>query len=127
MKISDAAVGFALVLAGYGVTAGAATASAVVVQSLGKALVTQTTATVSAQSNLSLYPGDRIAAPAGASLTIEYPGGCRVTIPANSTLTIGATDQCSTGQAKVQTSSAPVKKPRPPTTPPPPEGGNLSR
>jgi len=130
MKISDAAVGLALVLAGYGVTAGAATAR--VAQTAGRVLVTQTTATVPAQVDMPLSTGDRIAVVGSSAATVVYTNGCSVTMPANSMLTVGGVTQCSSAQAQVQTTQAvttvdPAKRSRPPGAPLPVEGSKLSR
>jgi len=130
MKIAHKTIGLTVILVGYGAAAVAATASALIYQLQGQVLVTKTTTTVTARNDMALYAGDRIAAVGGA-VTVVYPDGCRVTVPANSTLSIGAANQCSTGQAKVQTvkvaAAPPARRPPPPGVLPPPDGTPVSR
>ena len=125
-------LGMAITLAGYDAAAAAATASARVSQTQGRVLVTQTTAAVPARTDMPLSAGNRVEVLGGAAATIMYPDGCSVAVSANSTLTIGSANQCSTGQAQVETTRVattadPAKRTRPPGSPLPADGSNLSR
>ena len=59
-------------------------------------MINQTGTYVEAQTNMTVYPGDRLMAMGGGSATVVYANGCEQSVSDNEIAEVGTPDSCST-------------------------------